>query len=109
MMAVAMANYPAPVYNGRSCAFDGISCAEIDGPPRDHRVVEAGPDEGIVLAAIDLEALRAYREVETWGDAYRKPYAYGPIAATDAPSPPFLRPDSRREPSEPSQPPADPH
>jgi N-carbamoylputrescine amidase len=94
MVAVAMANYPR--FGGRSCAFDGVAFAWPDGPPRDHCVVEAGPDEGIVPARIDIDALRAYRLAESWGDAYRKPGTYPRIAQTSAPRPPFSRPYARR-------------
>lgn len=99
MVGVAMANYPAPQCDGRSCAFDGIVFPEIDGAPRDHKIVEASDRTGIVYANFDMGAIRAYRQRETWGDAYRKPYAYGPIAATENPRPPFVRSDSRRDPT----------
>ncbi len=101
MIAVALANYPAPQFNGRSCAFDGVVC-EPDGRPRDQQVVQAGPEEGIVYATIDLDRLRRYRETETWADAYRKPGAYRRLAAADPPLPVFARSDSRRQPSLPS-------
>jgi predicted amidohydrolase len=94
MLAVAMANYPR--FGGRSCAFDGVAFAGADGPPRDHRVVEAGRAEGIVLARLDLDALRAYRCTQFSGDAYRKPGAYGRLADRSPPRPPFVRSGSRR-------------
>jgi predicted amidohydrolase len=94
MVGVAMANYAAPTFDGRSVAFSGICCAP-DGAPLDHRLVEAGPEPGIVLAEFDLAALRAYRARETLGDAYRKPGAYAALVA-DAPAPVFERADSRR-------------
>jgi predicted amidohydrolase len=94
MVAVAMANYPAPQFDGRSCAFDGMAFRP-DGTNRDHTLVLAGPEPGIVYADIDLTELRDYRRRETWGDAYRKPYAYGPLLDVDAPAP-FVRPDARR-------------
>jgi predicted amidohydrolase len=96
MVGVAMANYAAPTFDGRSVAFSGICCAP-DGAPLDHTLVEAGPQEGIFLADFDLAALRAYRARETLGDAYRKPGAYASLVA-DAPAPPFGRADSRRGP-----------
>ena len=105
MVGVAMANYATPdapdpsdpgECNGRSVAFTGI-CFAPDGTPLDHKLVEAGPGEGIYLATFDLAELRAYRERETWGDAYRKPSAYTSLVA-DAPTPVFARPDSRRAP-----------
>jgi predicted amidohydrolase len=78
MLAVAMTNYPAPHANGHSVAFDGMVCDE-SGNMRDMLLVEAGEGEQIVLATIDLAALRAYRERETWG-AFRRPELYGAIS-----------------------------
>ncbi len=48
-----------------------------------------------MLAEIDLDALRAYREYETWGNAYRKPAAYGLLTSGEV-APPFQRHDARR-------------
>ncbi|MBD3176240.1 MAG: carbon-nitrogen hydrolase family protein [Armatimonadia bacterium] len=95
MMALAMANYPAPRNNGHSVAYDGIAFLEVDGDPRDMLVVEAGEAEGVYMAPVDLEALRDYRSRETWGDAYRKPKLYGALTE-NTPAPPFVRSDSRR-------------
>lgn len=99
MTAIALANYPAPFCNGHSVAFDGIAfaggTAGQDGTSRDMRVVEAGEAPGICLAPFDLAALRAYRARESWGDAYRRPRAYGALTTPEA-RPPFLRPDARR-------------
>jgi predicted amidohydrolase len=76
MTAVAMANYAGPEHGGRSVAFSGIVC-DADGAPLDHTLVEAGPEPGVYLADLDLEALRAYRAREPWGDGgYRRPSAY---------------------------------
>lgn len=94
MVAVAMASYPAPQCNGHSCAFDGVAYLR-DGTSRDHKLVEAGPEPGVVFADIDLDLLRQYRRGETWADAYRKPYAYGALVS-DTVREPFCRPDSRR-------------
>lgn len=93
MLAVAMANYPR--FGGRSCAFDGIASAP-DGGPRDHCVAEAGPGEDLVLARLDLDALRSYRQAGPLADAYRRPRRYAAIAAPSAPQPPFVRARSRR-------------
>jgi N-carbamoylputrescine amidase len=87
MVGVAMANYPAPVPNGEYCnghsiAFDGV-CYEPDGTPRDHKLVEAGHEERVFLAAFDLDEMRAYREREPWGGAYRKPAAYAALATRE--------------------------
>lgn len=106
MVGVAMTNYATPEpppagdpghCNGHSVAFSGIQC-DRDGNHLDHKIVEAGAGEEIALAVFDLDELRAYREHETWGDAYRKPAAYKSLAA-DAPRPVFVREDSRRGPA----------
>jgi N-carbamoylputrescine amidase len=98
MTGMAMANYAAPQQNGHSIAFNGIAFTEPDdaeGTSADMLIVEAGEDEGIFIAAFDIDRLRAYREHETWGNAYRKPRAYGDLASNDVQKP-FARPDSRR-------------
>ena len=89
MVAVAMANYAGPPYDGGSIAFDGMVC-EPDGTMRDHTVVDCGTDEGITIAEFDLDALRAYRQREMWGDKWRRPEN--------------LHPDQRLERSGPSGP-----
>ena len=70
LVAVALANYAAPQYDGRSVAFypDGTAIAA------------AGEAEEIVLAPLDLARLRAFREAEALRVAARRPERYGPIA-----------------------------
>jgi predicted amidohydrolase len=70
-LAVAMANYPR--FGGRSCAFDGIAFTP-SGAPRDHRVACAGAGQEIVLARLDLGALRSYRQASPLAGAYRRPH-----------------------------------
>ena len=98
MTAIATANYPAgkPDCNGHSTVFDGI--AYDDGAPisRDTLVVEAGENEGVYLAPLPLDKLRAYRAREVHGNAYRRPRLYGPLTEERV-EVPFLRPDRRRE------------
>jgi len=105
MVGVAMTNYATSIplelhapreCNGHSVAFSGIYCDEL-GQPLDHTLVEADESEGVFLATFDLDALRDYRKHQTWGDSYRKPYAYEALVA-DAPAPIFKRSDSRRSP-----------
>ena len=104
MLGVAVVNYAAPgtasePCNGRSAAFSGV-CYRPDGRPAEQRLAGAGPDEQLVLADFDLAALRAYRAREPWGDAYRRPVAYGPLLAHGA-DPAMLRgaADGRRVPA----------
>jgi N-carbamoylputrescine amidase len=107
MVGVAMANYatPAPtddhshlgpldVCNGHSVAFSGIRF-DREGNGLDHKLVEGGEGEELLIATFDLDALRAYRAYETGGDAYRKPAFYGALS-DNAPLPVFARTDSRR-------------
>lgn len=99
MTGMAMANYAAPQQNGHSIAFDGIAFTgggdDVDGTFADMLIVEAGADEGVYMAPFDIDRLRAYREHETWGNAYRKPRAYGDLTSS-AVAAPFVRPDARR-------------
>jgi predicted amidohydrolase len=102
MVCVAMANYATPDHpnhtpgdaNGHSVAYSGV-CYDRAGTPLDPELVQAGEEEGIFLATFDLDALRDYRAWEPWGDAYRKPGAYG-VLLGDSVDPVFRRPRSRR-------------
>jgi predicted amidohydrolase len=95
MVGVAMTNYAAPQNNGRSVAFDAVVYPIPDGESRDTTIVEAGEEEGVYVAAFDLDSIRSYRERETWGNAYRRPRLYKPL--TDATvKPPFVRSDATR-------------
>ncbi|HEY3331872.1 MAG TPA: carbon-nitrogen hydrolase family protein [Capsulimonadaceae bacterium] len=87
MTAVAMTNYPAPFCNGHSMAFDGMMTDCDDGPVRDMLIVEAGEAEGIYLASLDLDQLRAYRARETWGDAFRRPSTYAALGQSSVAKP----------------------
>ena len=81
MLAVATCNYPAgqPDCNGRSTVFDGVAWLEDEPGVRDMCVFEAPEAEGVYLAQVDMEQLRAYRENEVMGDRYRRPETYGPL------------------------------
>ena len=93
MVALAMANYPSPQCNGHSLAFDGI--AFDDNGSRDMLIVEAGQTEGVYLAKLNLNALREYRQKETWGNAFRKPDSYHILISGDTHEP-FIRTEARR-------------
>jgi len=94
MVGVAMANYAAPQCNGHSVAYDAAAFHENE-EPRDTLVIEAGEREDVYVAAFDMDALRAYRAREAWGNAYRRPRLYRMLAAEEV-SPPFVRPDATR-------------
>jgi len=88
MMAIALCTYPAPKNNGRSMAFDGVGVYAIDGPIRDTLIVEAGADEGIVIAEIDIGAIRKCRDREALGKPggryRRRPELYRALCSQEA-------------------------
>ena len=94
-VGVAMTNYAAPQNNGHSVAFDAVAYPVPDGEARDTLIIEAGENEDIYLAAFDIDSIRAYRERETWGNAYRRPRLYGRLSDEEI-EPPFVRPDATR-------------
>lgn len=93
MLAIATCNYPAgvPDCNGHSSAFDGVAYLPGMAGSRDTCLVEAGGDEGIYLADIDLDMLREYRAREVHGNAYRRPGRYH-LLVSDEVRAPFVRP-----------------
>ncbi|HEX8772021.1 MAG TPA: carbon-nitrogen hydrolase family protein [Pyrinomonadaceae bacterium] len=95
MVGVAMTNYAAPQNNGHSVAFDPVAYPVPDGDARDTLIIEAGEGEDVYLATFDMESLRAYRERETWGNAYRRPRLYRRLTEADVQSP-FIRQDATR-------------
>ncbi len=82
MLAIATCNYPQgqPDCNGHSTVFDGVAWLADEPGVRDMCVFEAPEEEGIYLAEIDLDMLRAYRENEVMGGKYRQTAAYGLLA-----------------------------
>jgi predicted amidohydrolase len=99
MTAIATVNYSAPDQDGHSSLFDGMvygPAGHPNGQPREQLIFEAGGDEGVYLATLDLDALREYRRRETMGDAYRKPSAYRRLMSDEQGVPVFERSDSRR-------------
>jgi hypothetical protein len=42
-----------------------------------------------------MDKIRAYREHETWGNAFRKPRCYGPLTSLEVEYP-FIRANARR-------------
>ena len=97
MTAVATVNYPAPHpdCNGHSSVYDGVAYLPELPESRDTCILEAGDEEGIYLAQLDLDILRRYRESEVHGNAYRRPWKYA-LLTEEQVMPPFIRPDFRR-------------
>jgi len=89
MVGIAMANYPSPRH-GCSCAFSPI-VFDQEGNYIDNTILMAAEaNENIYIAEFKLDQIRDYREKETWGNAYRKVYAYGKLLDSDVKEP-FVR------------------
>lgn len=75
MLAVATCNYPAgvPDCNDGSSIFDGVVYVPELDHSRDTCLLQADEKEGVYLAELDLDQLRAYRQREVHGNAYRRP------------------------------------
>ena len=88
MLAVATCNYPQGTAgcNGHSTLYDGIAFGE-EGDARDMCLLETPPEAGVYLASLDLDALRAYRRTETWGNAYRHPRKYQELVREEVKEP----------------------
>lgn len=95
MVCIATCNYPedVPDCNGHSTVFDGIAFCD-DAPFRDMCILETDEKAGIYLAAVDLDALRQYRSVEAFGNAYRHPRKYQLLTKEERKAP-FIREDYR--------------
>lgn len=97
MTAIATCNYPEdkPDCNGHSSVFDGVAyLLELSGS-RDTCILEADGREGIYIAELDMDMLRAYRASEVHGNAYRHPQKYQ-ILIDDQINEPFVRNDYRK-------------
>jgi len=94
MVGVAMTNYAAPQANGHSVAFSPV-CFGTDERSLDTLVVEVGEAEGVYLAEFDMDKIRAWREHEGWGNAFRKPRRYSLLTSLEV-EPPFIRAEARR-------------
>lgn len=96
MAAIVTVNYPLgqPDCNGHSTAFDGIAYRPNEPGSRDTLILEAGEREGIYLADVPVAELRAYRQSEVHGNAYRHPQKYQKLLCREKKEP-FVRPDYR--------------
>ena len=96
MLAIATCNYPEgqPDCNGHSSIFDGaVYLPELNGS-RDTCILEAGGEEGIYTADLDMDMLCSYRQREVQGNAYRHPNKYGILIEKEV-NAPFIREDYR--------------
>ena len=96
MMTIATCNYPAivPDCNGGSSVFDGVAYLPHWEGFRDMCVLQAGEEEGVFIAEIDLNLLREYRACEVHGNTYRRPQLYGALIDKTI-NEPFVREDKR--------------
>lgn len=96
MLAIATCNYPetVPDCNGGSNVFDGVAYLPKLEHSRDTCILQAGGEEGIYLAELDLAQLREYRAREVHGNAYRHPLQYGLLTDPKVEEP-FVRKDVR--------------
>ena len=96
MVGVATVNYPLGHLdcNGHSSAFDGMTSIDNESGPHDSLIVEAGQREGIYIADFPIGDLRAYRQDQIFGNAYRHPRKYGMLLSEKIEEP-FIRPDYR--------------
>lgn len=96
MLAIATCNYPdsVPDCNGGSSVFDGVAYLPEAEGSRDTCLLQAGGEEGVCVAGLDLDMLRAYRGREVHGNAYRRPKKYGLLTDTRIEAP-FIRADRR--------------
>jgi len=96
MVGVAMTNYATPQNNGHSVAFDAVAFDE-SGEAKETLIIEAGESEGVYLAEFDMDKIRAYREHEVWGNAFRRPHRYHRLTSLDVDKP-FIRTSANGEP-----------
>ena len=79
-----------PDCNGGSSVFDGVAYLPHLPGSRDTCLLQAGEEEGVYLAVLDLAQLKAYREREIHGNAFRRPQKYG-LLVEGGVRPPFVR------------------
>lgn len=96
MMTIATCNYPAtvPDCNGGSSVFDGVAYLPHWEGFRDMCILQAGEEEGVFVAEVDLDLLREYRACEVHGNTYRRPHLYYPLI-NETVTEPFIREDKR--------------
>ena len=68
---------------------------DANGDAIETLIIEAGESEDVYLAEFDMNKIRAYRERETWGNAFRKPRCYGLLVSLEVEEP-FIRTSAKR-------------
>jgi predicted amidohydrolase len=67
-LAVAMTNYASLPFDGNSLAYDAMGNSLVNP-------INSGV-ESLLIARLDLQALREYRQTTIWGNAFRRPRKY---------------------------------
>lgn len=93
MTGIVTVNYAN--YGGHSSAFSPIVRDENKNEI-DSEMLIMDDKEDIQIVDFNLDDIRNYRQRETLGDAYRKPFAYSELVNSNVQEP-FIRYDSRRD------------
>lgn len=89
MIGIAMTNYPGKKW-GNSCAYSPV-VFDDDGNYVDNKIISTNDiQEEILISEFDLDSIRNYRKIETWGNAYRKVEAYKELLDNEVQEP-FIR------------------
>jgi len=75
-VGVAMANYPRPNHNGRSCAFDASG----------KELFIADDSENVFVVQFDMNKIRERRKTTIHGNAYRRPLKYNKLVSKNVDS-----------------------
>ncbi|MDE6141891.1 MAG: carbon-nitrogen hydrolase family protein [Bacilli bacterium] len=93
MVGIVCVNYAN--HGGKSSAYSPI-VRDQNKHELNSEMIIMNKEEGISVVEYDMKVVRDYRKRETFGDAYRKPYAYSQLIDNNIKEP-FIRPNSRRK------------
>lgn len=92
MLGIVTVNYAN--HGGKSSAYSPI-VRNINKYELDSELLVMNNEEDIKVVQFNMSEIREYRNRETLGDAYRKPYAYRQLIENNVKEP-FIRKDARR-------------
>ena len=92
MVGIVTVNYPN--HGGKSSAYSPI-VRNISKLELDSELLVMEEKEDIKIVQFNMSEIREYRNRETLGDAYRKPYAYKQLIENDVREP-FIRKNAKR-------------
>lgn len=93
MVGIVTVNYAN--HSGKSSAYSPI-VRNISKYELDNELLVMNDEEDIKVVQFNMSEIREYRNRETLGDAYRKPYAYEQLIENNVQEP-FIRKDARRD------------